>query len=882
LLVRTGATVKNRTSWVDRDGFSPLCFRHADGANGNELWVADEEFGERHLLKDIKPGAASSDPTELTQLGAGKAVFVADDGIYGRELWITDGTGPGTRMLRDIGTGDGTFGPTNLVPTGDGRVFFTANDGAHGSELWVSDGTMEGTQRLTDGVLGATGSSPDAVMGLGNGKWLFTALGADGARDLWVTDGTAGGTTVIRAVEAGERLELLDITVSSDGGVAMVHTNKGSFTTDGTEGGTSGLVAHVANIDYHAVEGGRWIFADLDRTDVSAREYSLFSTDGTAKGTVKILDPREQLIGGTSGGEAKLTDLGNGKVIIQGDGGLWVTDGTREGTHSIGDGILTSRGATDFVSLGDGRALFLNQDRIGLSSPVTKADLWVTDGTREGTFQIADSHSWNAGSLPDKVNVLDDGSVVFSAPSMDGNPNAVWHVNMWAGGLERLEGVSNWAGDYQPTRVVGLDVPDPVSTILLSDIAAGQGGFKIIGEEAGDYAGRSLAAIGDLNGDGLTDLLVGADYNGVTNNSGAAYVVYGKTGGAAVDLSDVAAGQGGFKIIGEAEGSFASYAGRSVAAAGDVNGDGVADLLIGSPGNSGGGNTAGAAYVVFGGAGGAAVALDAVAVGNGGFKIIGETAGDGAGDTVSALGDVNGDGLNDLIVGALQDSTGGTFAGAAYVVFGKAVNGTVDLHDVAAGQGGFKIIGEALYNGVGNSASAAGDVNGDGLADLIVGAGSNSPGGAAYVVFGKTGHEAVNLDDIAAGRGGFKIIGEASGDNAGRSVSSAGDVNGDGLTDLLVGASGNDAAGRLSGASYLVFGKADGGAVNLSAVADGAGGFKITGEAVDDRAGEAVSAAGDVNGDGFADLMVGARLQDANGYDSGAAYVIYGSSDWHI
>jgi hypothetical protein len=108
------------------------------------------------------------------------------------------------------------------------------------------------------------------------------------------------------------------------------------------------------------------------------------------------------------------------------------------------------------------------------------------------------------------------------------------------------------------------------------------------------------------------------------------------------------------------------------------------------------------------------------------------------------------------------------------------------------------------------------------------------------------------------------------------------DVNGDSLNDLIVGALLDSTGGTFVGAAYVVLGKAVNGTVDLHDVDAGQSRFKITGEAVEDRAGEAVSAAGDVNGDGFAGLMVDARLQDANGYDSGAAYVIYGSSDWHI
>jgi ELWxxDGT repeat protein len=431
-------------------------FINAEGQHGRELWVADGEFGERRLLKDINPGLASSDPSDLVHLGGGKALFVANDDVHGRELWITDGTEAGTRMLRDIGTGDGTFGPTNLVASGDGRVFFTADDGIHGAELWVTDGTWAGTGRLTDGVAGAGSASPDAVVSMGNGHLLFTALGADGAKDLWATDGTAAGTRIIRSVDAAEHLDFRDIDASHGGGTALVHTNQGTFATDGTAEGTTGLTNRSVAIDYQAVEGGRWVFADYDRTHIYEFEKSLFSTDGTATGTIKLLSPQEQTIGGKSSGETKMVELGNGQVIFQGARDLYVTDGTKEGTHVIGDNILTWHFATDFVSLGDGRALFMNLDEVSPSTPAAAADLWVTDGTAKGTFRIADSQSWNAGSLPDSVNVLADGSVVFSAASLDGNPNAVWHASMWAGGLHRVEDVTNWAGEWQPTQVVGL------------------------------------------------------------------------------------------------------------------------------------------------------------------------------------------------------------------------------------------------------------------------------------------------------------------------------------------------------------------------------------------------------------------------------------------
>ncbi|MEO1145606.1 MAG: Calx-beta domain-containing protein [Cyanobacteria bacterium J06638_22] len=341
-------------------------------------------------------------------------------------------------------------------------------------------------------------------------------------------------------------------------------------------------------------------------------------------------------------------------------------------------------------------------------------------------------------------------------------------------------------------------------------------------------------------------------------------------------------GSNGFVINGIDQGD---NSGISVSGAGDINGDGFDDLIIGADRADPNGEGSGESYVVFGGTQGFAASLNLSNLnGRNGFIINGIDEFDFSGFSVSGAGDINGDSIDDLIIGADGADPNGDRSGESYVVFGsnQGFGNRLNLSTLN-GRNGFVINGIDEDDFSGYSVSGAGDINGDGLDDLIIGAFDADPNGEgsgeSYVVFGSDQGFAASLNlSTLNGNNGFVINGIDEGDYSGYSVSGAGDINGDGIDDLIIGADSASPNGDYSGESYVVFGSDQGfgNRLNLSTL-NGNNGFVINGIDEYDFSGSSVSGAGDINGDGFDDLIIGAPYADPNGNLSGESYVVFGN-----
>ncbi|MEL6439355.1 MAG: ELWxxDGT repeat protein [Cyanobacteria bacterium J06621_8] len=561
-----------------------LFFTADDGVNGNELWVSDGTTEGTQLLADINSGisnygfAYGSFAYGFTALND-QLFFSATDEESGNELWVSDGSPEGTQLLLDINPGsdfgvpNGSF-VANFTEFND-RLYFTANDGENGNELWVSDGTVEGTQLLVDINPGTSN------YGFANGSYAsnfiefqdllyFTANDGENSNELWVSDGTTGGTQLLVDINPGTGN--YDYVYGSYASNLIEFQDRLYFTarteengnelwvSDGTTEGTQLLVDINPGVSNYGFANGSYAFNFIEFNDklyFTANDgengNELWVSDGTTEGTQLLVDinpntrennylypldePSLTSHPSTSGQGSYASNFieFNDKLYFTANDGengneLWVSDGTPEGTQLLvdinpdDDSLSYASGsfASNFIEFGDKLYFTANDGENG-------NELWVSDGTTEGTQLVADinpdigSYGYAYGSYAFDLTVF-NGELFFSAN--DGESGNELYKLTFANPVSGTGTGTNDAdflvGSDRGDRLEGLNGKDTLigndgnDTLIGGDgkdsLTGGDGNDSLLGNDGKDTLDGGDGNDTLIGGDGK-DSLIGGDGN---------------------------------------------------------------------------------------------------------------------------------------------------------------------------------------------------------------------------------------------------------------------------------------------------------------------------------------------------------------------------------
>lgn len=588
--IETGSGSSNPANLTNVNG--TLFFSAYDSTNSIELWKSDGTTAGTVMVKDINPGVGGSFPGYLTNVN-GTLFFSAYDSTDGYELWKSDGTTAGTVLVNDINPGTGGSNVSELTNV-NGTLFFNANDGSHGYELWKSNGTTAGTVLVKDIRIGGSSSSPDNLINV-NGRLFFAADNGTNGVELWKSDGTAAGTVMARNVNPSGS--------SNPQNMAAVNGTLFFSATDGAHGyelwksdGTSAGTVMVQDINPGGSSSNAAALADINGTlffnaSDGAHGYELWKSDGTSAGTVMVKDINP---GAGSSGPSYLTNVNGALFFIANDGShgyeLWKSDGTSAGTFLIKDIYSGSTGSAPSFLTGSNGGVFFGatdathgQELWAVQPPTASAGAYTVDQQGQVTLSPVVSNPDPSDPLTYQWDFDGDG-IYGEAGSAALRGDEVGPAPTFnASGLS----VGTYPIHLRVADSAGMSASSSgtvtVKPLPLLVLAAGSGAGPQVRVLRGDqpelsffafdpaFGGGSDVAVGDVTGDGVGDIIVGA------GDGGSSHVrIF-----SGIDATQIPGPLGSFWAFpGPDGGQSGAFNGPIHVAAGDVNGDGHADVIV--------------------------------------------------------------------------------------------------------------------------------------------------------------------------------------------------------------------------------------------------------------------------------------------------------------